>query len=89
MKVYLINYDLNKSGQDYTDLINEIKKSTGWIKYLKSGWFIATNESVEQVYTRLRKWMDNNDEILINQFTSPYYGWLSKTVWEWLKNYGF
>lgn len=85
----MVNYDLNRPGQDYTDLINEIKKCPDWAKYLKSGWFIATTETPSHVYKRLEKWIDAGDEILINEFTSNYFGLLNKEIWEWLKKYNF
>ena len=85
----MINYDLNRPGQDYTDLISEIKRSQDWAKYLISGWFIVTTETPKQVYERLLKWIDSSDEILINEFTSNYYGCLNKEIWEWLRKYNF
>lgn len=87
-KVYMINYDLYKAGQDYTDLIKEIKKSPDYINYLISGWLIATPETTDQIFNRLGKWLDSNDNILINELTSVHQGWLKKIVWNWLKKYG-
>lgn len=86
-KIYMINYDLNKAGQDYPDLISEIKRSPDWIKYLKSGWFVATTETATQLYERLRKWTDANDLILVNEFTKNNNGWLKRDVWDWLNRY--
>ncbi|MFZ2782879.1 MAG: hypothetical protein WAZ36_00660 [Sediminibacterium sp.] len=87
-KVYMINYDLYKTGQDYIDLINEIKKSPDHTKYLLSGWLIATAETTQQIYNRLSKWLDENDRILVNELTSNRQGWLNVAVGEWLRKYG-
>jgi len=88
-KIYLINYDLYRTGQDYTSLIDEIKRSQDWIKYLKSGWIVASGETIHQLYERLAKRIDSNDCILISEFNRNYYGYLAKLVWQWLNKYGF
>lgn len=87
-KVYMVNYDLYKSGQNYTDLINEIEKSPDHARYLLSGWLVATTETLQQIYNRLSKWIDENDRILVIELIGNYQGWLSVDVWEWLKKYG-
>jgi hypothetical protein len=64
MSAYLISYDLDKPGQDYTDLINAIKK-LGDYKVLFSEWIVKTNYSAEQIHDYLRKFMDGNDRLLV------------------------
>lgn len=88
-KIYMINYDLNRPGQDYTSLINEIKRSPDWAKYLKSGWLVATTETPAQIYKRLEMWIDGGDEILITEFTSNYFGRLNSEIWNWIKKHGY
>jgi hypothetical protein len=82
---YCISYDLNKAGQNYNNLYEELKKSPNWCHPMDSTWLIVTSESPEQVRDRLRKHMDDNDTLLIIKVVRPYSGWLTQEVWDWLE----
>lgn len=65
MKSYLIGYDLNKSGQDYTSLIEQIKKlGTCW-HCLDSTWIVKSNSTAKVIRNHLEKFIDSNDVLLI------------------------
>ena len=87
MAVYSVSYDLNKIGQNYDGLINEIITFNDYEKVMKSHWFIYYNGTAEQAYTKLSKHLDSNDNILISEVNLSYYGFLQKTTWDWLKKY--
>lgn len=53
MAVFLVSYDLNKQGQNYTNLINAIKTYDAYIKCLHSQWLISTNDNIDSVYVYL------------------------------------
>ena len=55
MAVYCISYDLNKAGQKYNELYEELKSSSSWWHYLDSTWLISTSESASQLSNRLKK----------------------------------
>lgn len=86
-KVYVVSYDLNKSGQDYVGLHNELKNSTSWWHYLDSTWLIYTSESADQLYDRIGKYIDKNDYVLVIEVRSNYSGWLPQKAWDWIKSY--
>lgn len=65
MKTYIIGYDLNRPGQDYTDLITAIKTYRSWWHHLDSTWIIKTDETAEQVRDKLSAHIDNTDELLV------------------------
>ncbi len=76
-----ISYDLNKAGQNYTDLYTKIKTAPGYIKAMDSYWFICTNESVETWSNRLLQVMDDNDYLFVVDITGQYrQGWMRKNV---------
>jgi hypothetical protein len=54
MKSYLIGYDLNKTGQDYTTLINKIKTLGTWWHCLDSTWIIKSNSTAVQIRDTLK-----------------------------------
>lgn len=66
MKTYLIGYDLNKQGQDYTRLIDHIKEKfpTYW-HHLDSTWIVKTDLTAVQIRNDIREFIDGNDELLV------------------------
>lgn len=85
MNLMMIQYDLNRSGQNYDSLITAIKSYGTYCKVLDSFWMVRTSQSADTVCEKLRKHMDNNDHIFVNRFdTSDYQWWLPKDVTEWI-----
>jgi len=65
MKTYLIGYDLNKSGQDYVTLIEEIKKLGTWWHCLDSTFIIKSSSTAAFIRDHLKQYIDSNDELLV------------------------
>lgn len=86
--VYLVTYDISRATGDYENLYTAIKTicNGDYQHPLESVWLINTSLSVSEVYNRIRPYMQDKDYLLITKMTNVYYGWLSKSVWEWLKN---
>lgn len=84
MPVYCISYDLNKTGQNYEELYEELKKSPGFWHYLDSTWLISTTETADQLSNRIRLHLDDNDNLLVIKVVRDYAGWLSKKAWDWI-----
>lgn len=87
MSVYCVSYDLNKAGQNYNALYDELKKSPGWCHPLDSTWLISTRETAQQLSDRLRNHLDNNDTLLVIGVTKEYSGWLPQTTWDWMRQH--
>lgn len=86
-KVYMVGYDLNKSGQDYNGLYSELKKSASYWHYLDSTWLISTRETANQLYDRISHHIDANDYVLIMEVRADYQGWLPEKAWEWIREH--
>lgn len=84
MTVYCVSYDLNKAGQNYSKLYQELESSSGYWHYLDSTWLISTTENSKQLSERLLKHIDQNDTLLVIGVTKDYSGWLTKKAWEWI-----
>lgn len=70
MASYMIGYDLNRPGQDYKDLIEEIKKvGSDWWHCLDSTWIVKTDKTATQIRDRLKPHIDRNDELLVAKLT--------------------
>jgi hypothetical protein len=86
-KVYMVSYDLNKPGQDYKGLYEELKNSSNWWHYLDSTWLIYTSESAHKLFDRLSPHLDKGDRILVIRVTNEYQGWLTEEAWQWIRQY--
>ena len=84
--LYSISYDLNKPGQDYSSLYDEIKELGSWCHPLDSTWFVKTSLTAKQVRDRLLKVMDNSDGLIVAKASAPaaWHG-LDDKVSDWLK----
>lgn len=84
--IYLISYDLNKPGKDYSKLYDKLKT----FKYchpLESTWIIQTNKSVNDLYDIIKGTVDDNDYFIIVDITGKSkHGWLKKTATECINN---
>lgn len=69
MAVHWVNYDLNKSGQDYTKLIEYLKSHQSWAKPLKSSFFVKTSLTTSQLIDGIRQRTDANDAIVVVDVT--------------------
>ncbi|MGP9666436.1 hypothetical protein ACT3TY_17680 [Halomonas sp. AOP22-C1-8] len=87
MTVYNISYDLKQPGQKYAGLIDEIKKSPGWLHCLESTWLISTTETAQRVHERLSTNLDSNDSLLIIEVVKNYQGLLTKDKWDWINKH--
>jgi len=85
MTVYCVSYDLNKTGQNYNAIHEELKRSPAWCHLLDSTWLVSTNETGQQLNDRLVHQVDKNDRLLVVKVTSPHFqGWLSDDAWTWI-----
>lgn len=67
---YLISYDLNKSGQNYSLLIEKIKEiANGYWHHLDSTWIIKHSGSATDIRDALAPFIDSNDELLVVKLT--------------------
>lgn len=87
MKTYLIGYDLNKAGQDYTAVIEAIKKLGTWWHCLDSTFLVKCDYTAVQIRDYLKQHIDQNDELLVAQVSGDA-AWtgFSDNCSSWLKN---
>ncbi len=86
MAVRLITYDLNKTGQNYTKLLEVIRSYGAWARLSESSYAIVTNEFVEVTYNKLKPYFDPNDNLLILTLAGAHIGQNSQEVVDWLRN---
>lgn len=83
--VYLITYDLRVPGQNYSDLIKEIKAvGYSWAKPCESTWFIKTTLTAEAIKNKLNA-IDATDKVMVIAVSSPWStNGLDKDVLDWM-----
>lgn len=89
MKSYMIGYDLNKPGQDYTDLIAAIKGlASGWWHCLDSTWIVKSDSTAAAIRDALKPHIDAGDELLVINVTGSESAWVGfdKQCADWLVN---
>ncbi|SEG42433.1 hypothetical protein SAMN05421819_2857 [Bryocella elongata] len=85
MAVYVIGYDLDKPGQDYSSLIAEIKGLGSWWHCLDSTWIINTQLTATEVRDALKAKMDANDKLLVAAVGAPgAWSGFDKNCSDWL-----
>lgn len=90
MSVYMVTYDLNAPGQDYSTLIKEIGKFTH-CKALKSAFFIDSAKSASEIRDHLMKFVDPDDMLFVLELrwhwganrVSPATDWLQDKNRTW------
>lgn len=89
MNTLLIGYDLNKAGQNYENLIDEIKTiANGYWHHLDSTWIIKTYETHITACNKLKQHIDGNDELLVINISGDAAAWkgFNQAGSEWLAN---
>lgn len=86
MSALLITYDLNRPGQNYSDLHEAIKSLGKWWHYLDSTWIVSGTLTPSQASAKIQPTIDKNDRLLIIEVTSQAsQGWLPEKAWEWIQ----
>jgi hypothetical protein len=86
-KTYLIGYDLNMSGQDYSTLIEKIKELGDWWHCLDSTFIIKSTSTSISIRDYLTNFIDLNDKLLVVGLNgeAAWHGFNSECS-NWLKN---
>lgn len=88
MAVHWVNYDLNKTGQDYTKLIDYLKSHQSWARPVKSSFFVKTDLTVAQLRDGIKEHIDDNDAVAVVGVTGANWATagVSADVNKWLRN---
>lgn len=68
MNTYMITYDLNTPGKDYSSLISRIK-SYSYSKICESAWIVKSNGDTLQVRDDIASVLDKNDRLFVAKLT--------------------
>lgn len=87
MSSIIISYDLNRPGQNYSDLYEVIKKQGEWWHCLDSTWIVKTSRTTVQVRDAISPYIDKNDSLLVAELTGVA-AWIgfNDNCSAWLKN---
>lgn len=87
MAAYLITYDLNTTGQQYDNVIKAIKDaSTGvWCTFWESSYLIKSHLNPNEIYEKIKPFLDSNDSLIIIEVRNNYQGWLKSDEWQYIR----
>ncbi len=88
MAVHWVNYDLNKTGQNYDELITYLKSHQSWATPHKSSYFVKTTLTASQLRDGIRQYVDGNDTVTVVTVTGEAWATsgVSPKVNEWIRN---
>jgi hypothetical protein len=90
MSVYLVTWDLNKQGANYSQARQNLISYLSHYEHIKdsgldSVWFISSAASADALDADIRIRMDTNDRLIVTKLVSgQHQGWLSKNVCDWI-----
>ncbi|OII18437.1 hypothetical protein [Curtobacterium sp. MCBA15_013] len=89
MAVHWVNYDLNKRGQNYTELIDYLKSHRGWARPVRNSYFVDTAMSASELRNEIKQRVDSNDVVMVVDVSGADWATLSvsKVVTEWLREH--
>ena len=85
--IYVINYDLNAPGQNYSQLISYLRSFSAYCNPHKSTWFVSSSLSASVIGAEIRKRIDSNDSYSVFQVLSPYDIRANKECVNWFNNF--
>jgi hypothetical protein len=88
MGTLLIGYDLDKPGQDYSNLMAAIKGLGSWWHHLDSTWLVKSDLTTKAARDLLAKHIDDNDELLVISVTGREAAWtgFNEKGGQWIKD---
>ncbi len=89
--VYLITYDLNKTGKDYEGVYQAIKDvAVTWCHYWESSWLIKSNlPTANAVFSKIMPHLDDDDRCLVIEVNNNKQGWLTEEQWNTIDTHIF
>lgn len=84
--LYLINYDLRKPGENYTNLVHAVQSYGSWAKIGYSCWAVRTNQTAAEIRNYLMGFVDQNDVLFVCEFKA-WASWnITPEAQHWLEN---
>lgn len=86
MATYIVNYDLNKHGQNYNCIVKKLESYSTYWHMQGSGWILITNDSAKQIRNNLKPCLDSNDELFVAKLSGEAaWAGYNSDITEWLK----
>ena len=85
MASLLVTYDLNQETKR-PNILEDVKSFGSWAMLSESSYAIKTSSTPKQVYEKLSKHLDSNDNCYVISLSKPFWGQGPKEVNDWLAN---
>lgn len=88
MPCFVVAYDLNTVGQNYTCLTDKVKKLPH-CHAQQSVWFVEYAGTEDQLRAHLSACLDTNDRLFVSQISKTWSGMNMPTCGKWLNDRGY
>ncbi len=87
MASFIVSYDLNAPGQQYSELFEYLKSHNNWWHHLDSTWVVVTSLAASELRDGILNHIDSNDQVLVVQSAGvgAWYG-IPESGGKWLKD---
>ena len=83
--VYLILFDLSRSERHYRKLMNEIQGLGKANRILQHAFMVNCELSASQIYFNLKKFIEEDDNLLVLQAGKDWFGFLPLEKLNWIQ----
>lgn len=87
MAVFIVAYDLDKPGQNYTCITSKLE-SMNYCHAQGSVWFVEYNGSASALRDHLSSCLDQGDHLFVDVVSGTWAGWGMPTCGKWLNDRG-
>jgi len=86
MSIYIVSYDLNKVGQNYSCITEKLKAYPKHWHAQQSVWFIVSSGNASRIRDELQTCLDSNDSLFVGQLSSAAWTGLGQEFSRWYKS---
>ena len=87
MAIFIVAYDLNIVGQNYTCITAKLK-SLSHCHVQGSVWFVEYSGNAVNLRDQLKDCLDQNDRLFVDQVSGTWAGWNMPTCGQFLNDRG-
>ena len=87
MPAFIVAYDLDQPGQNYTCIIERLN-TLPHCHAQESVWFVLFEGTAPDLRAYLAACLDSNDKLFVDQVSNGWAGWGMPVCGNWLNNLG-
>jgi hypothetical protein len=82
---YIVTYALKNPNLNYAPFFEELQRSQKWSHYIDNTWVVLRTDTLQELGSKLRPLIFQEDRLLIMPAKGPSDGWLPAEAWTWIQ----